>query len=73
MFMSLWGLVIGNGGQYYASEKLSFCWPNRVLIPLDLFAYTMLLEERKPGLDGKTIINDIVILIYVFKNDLPDQ
>ena len=32
----------------------------------------MLLEERKPGLDGKTIINDIVKLIYVFKNDLPD-
>ena len=33
----------------------------------------MLLEERKSGLDEKTIINDIVKLIFVFKNDLPDQ
>ena len=33
------------------------------------FAYAMLLEERKPGLDDKTIVK----LIYVFKNGLPDQ
>ena len=37
------------------------------------FIYIMLLEKRKSGLDEKTIINDIVKLIYVFKNDLPDQ
>ena len=29
----------------------------------------MLLEERKPGLDEKTIVK----LIYVFETDLPDQ
>ena len=37
------------------------------------FAYITLLEERKPSLDEKTIINDIVKLLYVFQNDLPDQ
>ena len=35
------------------------------------FAYITLLQEIKPGLDEKTIINDIVKLIYVFQNDLP--
>ena len=37
------------------------------------FACITLLEEIKPGLDEKTIINDIVKLLYVFQNDLPDQ
>ena len=67
-FMSLQRLVTSNGGQYYPHDKLSFCRPNRGLIPYG-FEYVMLLEERKPGLDEKTIVK----LIYVFKNDLPDQ
>ena len=68
--MSLQRLVTSNinGGQYYAHNKLSFCQPNRGLIPFG-FEYIMLLEERKPGLDDKTIVK----LIYVFKNGLPDQ
>ena len=52
--MSLQRLVTSNGGQYYAHNKLSFCQPNRGLIPFG-FEYVMLLEERKPGLDEKTI------------------
>ena len=52
--MSLQRLVTGNGGQYYARNKSSFCQPNRGLIPFG-FAYIMLLEERKPGFDEKTI------------------
>ena len=66
--MSLQRLVTSNGGQYYAHNKLSFCQPNRGLIPFG-FEYIMLLEERKPGLDDKTIVK----LICVFKNGLPDQ
>ena len=57
-FMSLRRLVTSNGGQYYARDKSS---------------NVTLLEERTPGLDEKTIILDIVKLIYVFKNNLPDQ
>ena len=56
--MSLRRLVTSNGGQYYARDKSS---------------NVTLLEERTPGLDEKTIILDIVKLIYVFKNNLPDQ
>ena len=66
--MSLQRLVTSNGGQYYAHNKLSFCQPNRGLIAFG-FAYAMLLEEKKPGLDYKTIVK----LIYVFETDLPDQ
>ena len=66
--MSLQRLVTSNGGQYYAHDKASFCRPNRGLIHFG-FEYVMLLEERKPGLDEKTIVK----LIYVFQTDLPDQ
>ena len=37
------------------------------------FTYVTVLEERKPDLDEKIIINNIVKLIYFFKNDLPDR
>ena len=64
--MSLHRPVTSNGGQYYAHNKLSFCQPNS--LPFG-FEYVMPLEERKPGLDEKTIVK----LIYVFETDLPDQ
>ena len=66
--MSLQRLVTSNCGQYYTRDKSSFCRPNRGLIAFG-FVYAMLLEERKPGLDDKTIVK----LIYVFKNGLPDH
>ena len=66
--MSLQRLVTSNCGQYYTRDKSSFCRPNRGLIAFG-FAYAMLLEEKKPGLDDKTIVK----LIYVFETDLPDQ
>ena len=56
---------MSNGGQYYARDKSSSCWPYRGLIPLVSHHYIMFLEERKPGLDEK--------LIYVFQNDLTSK
>ena len=73
MFRSLRRLVTSNGGQHYARDR-SWVFVGLTEEPNSFgFAYITLLEERKPGLDEKTIINDIVKLIYVLHNDLPDQ